>query len=110
MDNIQNKLEIYNNKLNELQQKCSDAEKEIIVAETNLKSCTKQRDDLISELEAFTNCEFENIPALLEKEVNEFDSIMDRLTKINLNEPITQSTVDELNSIINDFNIVEASL
>lgn len=105
MSEIQDKLQMYSAKLDELQKKCAEAERDAIVAETNLKNCVQRKETLVEELEALANCSFDEIPAILQKEESELDSIMQRIMKVNISGPITQDTLDQLNSIINDFSI-----
>lgn len=105
MTDIQDKLHGYSVKLDELQKNCLKAERDVIIAETNLKNCIQQKNTLVNELEVFANCSFDEIPELLKREEEELDFIMQRIMQVNLTEPVTQDTLDQLNDIINDFNI-----
>ena len=108
MNEMQTKLAEYSVKLEELQKKCTEAEKDAIIAETNLNNYTQQRDALIAELEAYTNCPFDEVPALLQREEAELDALMARIMQVNL-ENSTESLA-QLQSIIHDFDIQAATM
>lgn len=103
MNEMQAKLAEYSVKLEELQKKCAEAEKDAIIAETNLSNYTQQKDALVAELEAYTNCPIDEVPALLQREEAELDAIMARIMQVSLAEP-TESLA-ALQSIIHDFDI-----
>ena len=108
MNDMQAKLAEYSVKLEELQKKCAEAEKDAIIAETNLNNYTQQRDALIAELEAYTNCPFDEVPALLQREEAELDALMARIMQVSLNDATNSLT--QLQSIIHDFDIQAATV
>lgn len=105
MKDIQDKLREYGAKLDDLQKKCAEAEKDAIIAETNLQNCIQQRDLLIGELETFTNCTFDEIPALLQHEEAELDAIMEKLMQVNLSDSPSHETLAQLKNIVSTFGI-----
>ena len=108
MNDMQSKLAEYSVKLEELQKKCAEAEKDAIIAETNLNNYTKQRDELVAELEAYANCTFDEVPALLQHEEAELDALMARIMQVNLSD--TVDSLAKLQSIIHDFDIQTAAM
>lgn len=98
-------LDEYNNKLSELQKQCSQAEKDVIVAETNLNNLTKQKATLVQECETFAGTTFSEIPELLQQKNQELTAIMSRIAGIDVNGPITQEKLDELDAIMKEFGI-----
>lgn len=92
-------LKGYQDTLTALSNKCADAEKEVIVAETNLNNMKKQLDDLVKEAEALAGCSIDDIPAIIEKQKQKLSSVMDKLSAIDLNDKITQRTLDEVYAV-----------
>ena len=105
MADIKTQLNEYNQKLNELQNQCSQAEKDAIVADTNYNNLIQQRRQLIEECEAFTGVSFDDIPELLQQKQDELEAIMSRLTTIDTTGPITQDKIKELDDLITEFGI-----
>ena len=105
MLDVINQLNDYSKKLDTLQKQCTEAEKDSIIAETNYKNLIKQKEQLVDELEAFAGTSFDQIPDLLNKEQDTLQGIMDRLSGIDVNAPVTSEVLKELESIIADFNI-----
>ena len=105
MEDIKDKLGEYYTKLDELQKQCVQAEKDVIVAETNHENLIKQRQQLIEECEKFTGTSFENVPQLLADTQNELDNIMSKLSNINTTGVITPDDVEKINNLIAEFNI-----
>lgn len=109
MSDIKTTLDEYNKKLEALQKQCSQAEKDAIVAETNYQNLIKQKEQVIEELEVFAGVPFDQVSELLKKEQESLDEIMSRLSAINVNAPMTDEVLKELDSIMADFNIQPVS-
>jgi hypothetical protein len=105
MSDVRLQLNDYSKKLDALQKQCAEAEKDAIIAETNYKSLIKQKEQLVDELEAFAGTSFDQVPELLKKEQDTLQGIMDRLSVVNVNGPVTPEVIKELESIMTDFGI-----
>ena len=95
----------YNCKLNELNAQCAEAEKQAIVAETNLDNLRKHREQLVDECEAFAGVTMDKVPEVLAQKREELDAIMAKLMAIDTNGPITQDKLDAIKSITDEFAI-----
>lgn len=98
-------LNEYNNTLNTLKQQCSEAEKQVIITETNIKNMTEQKNQLIEEYEAYAGVSINDAPQLINDKKAEIDEIMKRLSGIDISSDITQDKLNEINKIIDDFGI-----
>lgn len=105
MADIKAQLNEYNTKLNELQQQCSKAEKDAIIADTNYNNLIQQRQQLIEECETFTGVSFDEIPTVLTQKQDELNAVMARLCAIDTTGPITQDKIRELDDLIKEFDI-----
>lgn len=94
----------YDKTLNELRNQCSEAEKEAIVADTNLQNLRKQREQLIEECETYAGVPMDNIPEILNKKKEELDSIMIKLSGLT-NGPITPEKLEEIKALSEDFSM-----
>lgn len=107
MDNF----EQFQGKINELQQAAENAKRDLIISQTNLKSLTERRDELIQECEAYAGVSIDEVPNVLGQRQQELEDIMQRLSKINITDikSITDVQLQELDAIIHDFNIPEVA-
>jgi sugar-specific transcriptional regulator TrmB len=101
----------YEIKINELKSQYATAEKQAIVAETNLTNLRNNKEHLIEECEAFTGVSIDKVPEVLKQKKEELENIMSKLLAINIDttEIITQEKIDSIKNIIDEFsiNIVE---
>lgn len=95
----------YENTLNSLKEQCAQAEKNAIVAETNLTSLQEQRKKLIEECEKFTGMPIEQVPDVLDKKKAELEDIMNKLGSIDIEGEITKDTLEHINDIVKEYNI-----
>lgn len=95
----------YDQKLNELKNQCAEAEKQAIVAETNLNNLRQQKDRIVEECEAFAGVSIDNVPALIAEKKTELDAIMAKLMTIDTQGPITQAKLDAIKAITDEFAI-----
>lgn len=101
-------LHEYQATLASLNTQCSTAEKNCIVAETNLANFKSQLDKLVQEAEQFAGCPLSDIPALLMEEKQKLAGIMSELSAINLDGEITQATLDSIAIVANKYGIATA--
>lgn len=95
----------YDQKLNELKAQCTEAEKQAIVAETNLNNLRQQREQLVEECEAFAGVPMERIPEVLNQKKEELEAIMSKLATIDTTGPITQDRLDVIKAIADEFSV-----
>ena len=108
MVDVKTQLGEYKNRLDALQKQCTQAEKDAIIAETNYQKFLTQKEQLINELETFAGTSFAQVPEMLKNDQDTLQEIMNRLSAIDINGPITPEMVKELDSIMADFNIQPA--
>lgn len=108
MVDVKTQLGEYKDRLDALQKQCTQAEKDAIIAETNYQNFLTQKEQLINELETFAGTSFDQVPEMLKNEQDTLQEIMNRLSAIDINGPITPEMVKELDSIMADFNIQPA--
>lgn len=98
---------LYENKINELKTQYATAEKQAIVAETNLANLRNTKATLIEECEVYTGVSIDEVPEVLQAKKEELENIMSKLLAINIDttETITQEQIDSITNIINEFNI-----
>lgn len=95
----------YEDTLNTLKSQCADAEKESIVAETNLNNLRQRKEQLIEECEVFSGVPMEKVPELLSQKKEELDAIMAKLSGIDTTGPVTQEKLDAIKAITDEFSI-----
>lgn len=95
----------YDQKLNELRAKCTEAEKQAIVAETNLSNLRQHRETLIEECEAFAGVPMDKIPEILNQKQDELNAIMSKLATLDTTGPVTQEKLDAIKAIVDEFAI-----
>lgn len=95
----------YENILNTLKAQCTEAEKQSIVAETNLDNLRKQREQLVDECEAFAGVTMDKIPELVAQKQDELNAIMSKLSAIDTTGPVTQEKLDAIKAITDEFSI-----
>lgn len=95
----------YDTKLNDLKVQCTEAEKQSIIAETNLTNLRNQREQLVEECEAFAGVPIDKVPEVLKQKQEELDAIMAKLASIDTSGPITQEKLDAIKAITDEFSI-----
>lgn len=95
----------YDTKLNELKVQCTEAEKQSIIAETNLTNLRNQREQLVEECEAFTGVPMDKVSEMLKQKQEELDAIMIKLSSIDTTGSITQEKLDAIKAITDEFSI-----
>jgi len=95
----------YDKTLNDLKNQCAEAEKQAIIAETNLNNLRKQREQLIEECEAFAGVSMGQVPEILAQKKEELDAIMAKLSAIDVTGPITQDKLDAIKAITDEFAV-----
>lgn len=98
-------LSEYNATLSTLQNQCSEAERQVIVAETNLKNLIEHKNTVIEECEAFAGVSIDQVPTLIEQKKNELTAIMTELSTIDTNGPVTQEKLDAIQAIVDKYAI-----
>jgi hypothetical protein len=97
------KYQDYNQKINQLKVQCTEAEKQTIIAETNLNNLVQQRASLIQECEAFAGVSIDQAPEVLKQKQEELDAIMAKLSVLDTTGPITQAKLDAIKAIADEF-------
>lgn len=100
----------YENTLNNLKAQSAQAEKNAIVAETNLKTLEERRKNIIAECEKFAGMPMDKIPAVLEQKKAELTEIMAKLGSIDLEGEITEDTLNNIQAIMQEYNITAAEV
>lgn len=95
----------YNSKLNELNTQCTEAERQAIIAETNLDNLRKHREQIVEECEAFAGVTMDRVPEILAQKKEELDAIMSKLMGIDTSGPLTQEKLDAIKSIMDEFGL-----
>lgn len=95
----------YEEKLNQLKAQCAASEKQAIVAETNLNNLRQQRETMIEECEAFAGVSIDKVPEVLKQKTEELDAIMAKLATIDTTGPVTQSKLDAIKAIADEFSV-----
>lgn len=95
----------YEQKLNQLKSQCAEAEKQAIVAETNLNNLRQQRETLIEECETFAGVPIDKAPEVLQQKTEELDAIMAKLATIDTTGPVTQDKLDAIKAIADEFSV-----
>ena len=95
----------YDQQLNQLKLQCTEAEKQAIVAETNLSNLRKQREQIIEECETFAGVSIDKVPDILQQKKEELNAIMAKLATIDTTGPITQEKLDAIKVITDEFSI-----
>lgn len=105
-ETFKKQYEDYQDTLNTLQSQCAQAEKNAIVAETNLKTLTEQHKKLVEECEKFAGVPLERVPDMLDQKEAELKDIMDKLNAVDITGKITEDTLNGINDIIKEYNMV----
>lgn len=95
----------YDQRLNQLKSQCTEAEKQAIIAETNLNNLRQQRETLIEECEAFAGVPMDKVPEILAQKQEELDTIMTKLATLDTTGPVTQEKLDAIKAIVDEFAI-----
>lgn len=95
----------YGQKLDTLKTQYTNAEKQAIVAETNLNNLRQQREALIEECEAFAGVSIDKVPEVLNQKKEELEAVMTKLTSIDTTGEVTQEKLDAIKAIVNEFAI-----
>lgn len=102
---LNEKYQGYENTLKSLKAQSAQAEKNAIVAETNLKTLEERRKAIIDECEKFAGMPMDKIPEVLEQKKTELDEIMAKLGAIDLEGEITDETLANIQAIMKEYNI-----
>ena len=106
MSDYMNQLKQYESTLNDLKEMCNKAEKESIVAETNLQNLSLTKQEIIQECEKIAGVSIDKVPEMIEKKKQQLDDIMSQLTKIVVpEEKITSEKCEAISKIIKDYEI-----
>lgn len=105
---LNEKYQDYENTLKSLKAQSVQAEKNAIVAETNLKTLEERRKAIIDECEKFAGMTMDKIPAVLEQKKTELDEIMTKLSSIDLEGEITKDTLAEIEGIMQEYHITSS--
>lgn len=95
----------YDQKLNQLKLQCTEAEKQAIVAETNLNNLRRQRETIVEECEAFAGVSIDKVPEVLDQKKEELEAIMSKLATLDTTGPITQEKLDAIKAIADEFSV-----
>ena len=95
----------YDQKLNQLKLQCTEAEKQAIIAETNLNNLRKQREQIIEECETFAGVSIDKVPDVLKQKKEELDTIMSKLATIDTTGPVTQVKLDAIKALADEFSV-----
>lgn len=105
---LNEKYQGYENTLKSLKAQSAQAEKNAIVAETNLKTLEERRKAIIDECEKFAGMTMDKIPAVLEQKKTELDEIMTKLGSIDLEGEITKDTLAQIEGIMQEYHIASS--
>lgn len=103
--NFKEQYQSYDQKLNQLKVQCAEAEKQAIIAETNLNNLKQHKETLIEECEAFAGVSIDEVPEVLKHKKEELDAIMAKLSTIDTTGPVTQDKLDTIKAIANEFSV-----
>lgn len=95
----------YDQKLNQLKLQCTEAEKQSIIAETNLNNLRQQREQIIEECEAFAGVPIDKVPEVLNQKKEELEAIMSKLATVDTTGPVTQDKLDAIKAIADEFSV-----
>lgn len=95
----------YEQKINQLKSQCTEAEKQAIIAETNLNNLRHQREDIIEECETFAGVPMDKVPEVLQQKTEELEAIMTKLSSIDTTGPVTQEKLDAIKAIADEFSV-----
>ena len=95
----------YDQQLNQLKSQCTEAEKQAIIAETNLNNLRQQRETLIEECEAFAGVPMDKVPEVLNQKKEELEAIMTKLASLDTTGPVTQEKLDAIKAITDEFAV-----
>ena len=95
----------YGKKLDELKVQYTNAEKQAIVAETNLNNLRQQREAIIEECEAFAGVSIDKVPEVLNQKKEELEAIMTKLSSIDNTGEVTQEKLDAIKAVVNEFAV-----
>ena len=95
----------YEDTLKDLSAKCADAEKNVIITETNLKKLEERKKELIEDCEQYAGTTIDKVPQIIEEKKQKLDEIMSKLGSINIDEEITDEMLSNIQEIIKEYNI-----
>lgn len=90
----------YNSVLSNLKEQCAESEKKLIVAETKLEELKKQKTALVEECEKATDVSLDEITNYIIEKDNELNEIIAVLSKINVNQEITDDVIKEIDALV----------
>lgn len=95
----------YEATLNNMKAQCATAEKNCIVAETNLKSLEERYAKLVSDCQTVAQCPIEQIPEMLTQAQQDLTNIMHALMEVDITGEIDDQVVADIKKIMADFGI-----
>ncbi len=98
-------LKDYTSKLNALQDQCAEAERQCIIADTNLKTLKKNQQELIAQCEALAGRPIDEVPEFLKEQMSKLTEVMGKLQALNVSGEITQETMDAIQSLVDEYQI-----
>lgn len=110
MDNLEEKLKIIQQRIDEVNKKITDAQNRKLTAEVHLQGAEEEYARLKSELQSLTGLsDITDITQMIAQKEIEIESIINDIQNININiDPLgnyTQETVLALKSVIDKHNI-----
>lgn len=109
MDNLEQFLKNCEAQIAELTRKCSEAEKNSIVLETEIKSLESQRDSAINECEEFIGMPFDKAQDVLDDKVSTLKKIMESVNQVmnasTADKASVQGSIDNLKKLAGDLGI-----
>ncbi len=93
----------YENLLSVLEEKYTNAEHQIIVGETNLDNLIKQTNKLVEDCEKFSGASIEEMPGLIATAETQLKELMDKVSLIDINGPVTEEKLNNIKSIVDEF-------
>ena len=105
-ENFTEQFNKYAQTLNMLEQQCETAERQKLVAETNLKNLEERRTELITECETYAGTSIENVAQLMEEKRTELDAIMAKMPVIPMDRIISDEELKQIQELAEEFGVV----
>lgn len=97
----------YESTLNSLKDKCTEAEKKVISLESDLRNLEERKKEHIAKCEQYAGVPFADVENVLQKKTEELKTIMDQLSRINLDaNSLTDEDVNNMKKITETFSSV----
>lgn len=95
----------YESILATLQKECLEAEKKVLVGETNLTNLSNQKDKLVKECEAMTGVPIDEVSNIIAAKEAELSGLMAKLSLVDINDPVTPEKLDTIKAIVSEFSL-----